>query len=79
MHAQSKIKPYDNIPYLVSRLGEPGIKARALAQFYRVPTDQHDDATLHIMTGPLRADFDNLADDGTNMTPALASEASSGK
>eukprot|EP00959_Pyramimonas_sp_CCMP1952_P071851 1500827-Pyramimonas_sp.AAC.1 len=76
-NGQARVKPYDNIPYLFSRLGEPGIKARVLDQFNRAPAHAHDDATMHVMSGQLRADFDAMADDGTNMTNALASEVSS--
>eukprot|EP00959_Pyramimonas_sp_CCMP1952_P297260 6218988-Pyramimonas_sp.AAC.2 len=72
---QAKCKPCDNMPYLFSRLTEPGIKARVLEQFNRVPADAHDDATLYVMTGRLRADFDAMGDDGSGMTEALAFEA----
>eukprot|EP00959_Pyramimonas_sp_CCMP1952_P208322 4357829-Pyramimonas_sp.AAC.1 len=68
-------KPCDNIPCLFSRLREPGIKARALGQFNIAPAAAHDDATLHVMTGQLRADFDAMGDDGTGMTEALSAEA----
>ena len=75
-HGKGQLAIYNRIPFLFSRLKEPGVKKKCEDQFAEVAEHLHDDATLIAMgtDGPLKPDFDALGYDGSGMTVALQDE-----
>ena len=75
-HGKAQLAIYNRIPFLFSRLKEPGVKRKCGDQFAEVAEHLHDDATLIVMgtDGPLKPDFDALGYDGSGTTVALQDE-----
>ena len=67
---------FGQVPYLLARLRQPGVRARALLQFDAAPEEAHDDVTLHFLspTQRLRAHVDAMGDDGAGISPELDAE-----
>ena len=71
--AQDKFRHYDELPYLLARLREPGIAKRCLEQWAEARPDQHDPVTVEFVgaDSPLRAAVLALEDNGANMSADL--------
>ena len=71
--AQEKFRHYDELPYLLARLHEPGIAKRCLEQWAEARPDQHDPVTVEFLgaDSPLRAAVLALEDNGANMSADL--------
>ena len=61
----------DRVPYLFVRLDQPGVKAVCLAQWASARPEEHHRLTQWFM---LRADIDQLGQDGLNMPRRLQNE-----
>jgi len=68
------IDEYDRVPLLFARLDQPGIKQRCIHQLQSAPLERHERQTIRVMVQDLKADFDAMNDDGTNMSDALSRE-----
>ena len=77
--AEQKIAFLDRIPYLLARLGEPGVRARCLEQWGRCAADEHHRVSKEFLdpTGELRRGIDEMTDDGGGMSPKLKAEVDS--
>lgn len=67
----------NRVPYLLSRLDEPGIKARCVAQWQEAPPDAHHRVTREFMEGSLRQDLDRILPDGSGLSERLRREVRS--
>lgn len=74
--ALQKIGFLGEVPYLLVRLDEPGVRDEVLTQWAATPPENHHKVTREFLTegSPLRAAVDALQDDGSNVSPALAEE-----
>ncbi|CAK0908732.1 unnamed protein product, partial [Prorocentrum cordatum] len=74
-----KVKFLDDLPYLIGRLGQPGIKDKCLILYNRHPPEHHDSTTLAVLQPgtALRAAVDAMGSDGSNMSPSLQREVDS--
>ena len=69
----------DVIPYLLSRLHQPGVAARVIAQFDSRPLNEHHRVSAEFLAvgSILRLDIAKMKSDGTGMSPLLAAEVKS--
>jgi len=70
----------DVVPYLISRLGLPGIAQRALAQFDGSPESTHNRNSISVFSASrpsLRSDVLMIRDGGTGISPRLQFEIDS--
>jgi hypothetical protein len=70
------LAPYDMIPLLFARLGQPGVRARCQDQWASVAVDKHDRVSIAWMGegSALAADIAAVHDDGSNMSDLLKSQ-----
>ena len=75
MFAQEKLQHLDELPHLLSRLSEAGIRDRVVAQWAEAAADAHDPVSAEFLdeSSPLRADVLAMAADGTGMSKRLRS------
>lgn len=73
-----KVAYLDKVPYLLARLGEPGVRGRCLEQWSACPPEAHHRVTREFLDprGALRRWVDGMAADGT-MHPNLLREVQS--
>ena len=71
--AKEKLQYLDELPYLLSRLNEAGIRDRCVAQWAEAAADAHDPVSAEFLdeSSPLRADVLTMAADGTGMSERL--------
>ncbi|CAK0901800.1 unnamed protein product, partial [Prorocentrum cordatum] len=72
-----KLQLLDHIPHLLSRLGEPGIVGRVLAQYREVPKDQHHPVTLRFSgdDSPIKSSIVQLPEAGGGLPDGLRQAA----
>lgn len=76
---KKKFEFLDTVPYLLSRLREPGIRDRCLAQFAEAPAAKHDKVSIYMLepTSKFGRMVRALNSDGTSMDPLLGDEVDS--
>jgi hypothetical protein len=77
--AMEKIGHLDAIPYLLARIGQPGIAARCVAQFEARDVAAHHRVSVEFLGvgSPLRYDVEQVLHDGSGMSAALLREVDS--
>ena len=77
--AVERIAYLDTVPWLLGRLDDPGVAARALAQYDGANVAVHDSVSREILGvgGRFRADVEAIAPDGTGISAALKTEVAS--
>lgn len=77
--ALRKVAFLDKVPYLLARLGEPGVRDRCLSQWAACPADEHHRVTREFLhpEGGLRCDVEAMSADGSGMSARLATEVES--
>ena len=68
-----KLQLRDQVPYLVARLRQPGVRARVVQQWGSASPESHHRLTRKICQpgGDLRAHLDAVTEDGRNLSPSL--------
>jgi hypothetical protein len=61
----------DRLPYLLARLGEPGVARRCVEQWESCRADEHHRVSRKYMAGALRADIDAVRPDGSGISARL--------
>ena len=71
-----KVRPFGSVPYLLARLGEPGVRDAVVTQFNAAPAEAHHPVTLKVLSpsSRLRVDIDRMHADGGGMSEALKAE-----
>ena len=71
-----KVLHYDRIPFLLCRLGEPGVRDRCIDQFNQVDEALHHPLSAHLLAhwSPFRPMVDQMGADGSGMSPELQTE-----
>ena len=74
--AHQKIRFLNEVPYLLVRLDQPGVRDECMAQWLKCAPDKHHRITREFLAeeSPLRSEVDALAVDGSNCSEVLAAE-----
>lgn len=75
--ATRKISFLDRIPYLLARLGEPGVRRRCVEQWESCSAEKHHRVSREFMEGELRGHIDAMSDGGTGISARLQLEIDS--
>lgn len=72
--AVQKLDHLDKLPFLLARLGEPGVRGRVLYQYSEAPPERHHRLTNDFLAegSSLRAAVDAMDSEGGGMSPELA-------
>jgi len=64
---------WNRIPFLFGRLDKPGVRDLCLAQYSEALPADHNDVSNQLLAegSELRADFENMNNDGSGMSPAI--------
>lgn len=75
--ATRKLSFLDRVPYLLSRLGEPGVRRRCEEQWSSCPPEKHHRVTRQFFEGPLVGDIKAIQKDGSGVSARLQREIDS--
>ena len=79
VRASAKVQFFDEVPWFLARLDQPGVKARCLAQYAQGDPSLHHRVT-HEFLDParaLRGHVNAIQDDGSNVSAVLENEIAS--